>query len=275
MHLNQKLLVMTPEEYNETMKTLAKDETLLPGIYNFCDQWCEKCGYTDRCFTHRMRLLAGPPSEEKEIQDPEFWKEISVGFAATSLMLQEQAEELGLDLGNLFDENGQPVDAVEMPESPYSTGNWPDYIKIADEYGLSVLDWIQDNNGVIRQMILCQTYISDELADRAAEYFETIQNYALFIGSKMRVAYSIYQEVPEIMADDANGMMKIALETTQRSIDSFKNLWALMPDQEEAILNFLVQLENIRRKAGSLFPEADKFDYFKCFATVQELRYEK
>lgn len=28
---------MTPEEYKETMKTLAGDENLLPGIYNFCD----------------------------------------------------------------------------------------------------------------------------------------------------------------------------------------------------------------------------------------------
>ncbi|MFA5816964.1 MAG: hypothetical protein WC865_15260 [Bacteroidales bacterium] len=41
---------MTPEEYKETMKTLAQDENLLPGIYNFCDQWCEKCAWPDRGF---------------------------------------------------------------------------------------------------------------------------------------------------------------------------------------------------------------------------------
>ncbi|TSA39244.1 MAG: hypothetical protein D4R64_00130 [Porphyromonadaceae bacterium] len=39
---------MTPEEYKETMKTLAGDENLLPGIYNFCDQWCEKCTWPDQ-----------------------------------------------------------------------------------------------------------------------------------------------------------------------------------------------------------------------------------
>lgn len=71
---------MTPEEYKETMKTLAGDENLLPGIYNFCDQWCEKCTWPNRCFTHRMSMLNDNRMEGKRVDDPEFLEHISTSF---------------------------------------------------------------------------------------------------------------------------------------------------------------------------------------------------
>lgn len=42
--------------------------------------------------------------EEKRIDDPEFWDELSTSFKATSLLLHDQAEELGIDLDHLEDE---------------------------------------------------------------------------------------------------------------------------------------------------------------------------
>jgi len=255
---------MTPEEYKETMKDLAQDENLLPGIYNFCDQWCQKCTWTDRCFTHRMSALADRPMEEKRIDDPEFWDEISNSFKATGMLLHDQAEELGIDLDDLKDEEME-IDE----EEPYFTGNWPDFVKVADDYGFAVLKWLEKNNITLRENCQIQMSISEEKAKTAIDAIETIQNYALFISSKMRMAYSISHDEPEIMADEANGMMKIAIETTQRSIDAFQKLWESMPDQEEPILDFLAVLDEIRKKATGLFPKALEFDYFEHFAFIR------
>ena len=33
----------------EKLKKLLKDERLIPGIYNYCDRWCERCSFTSRC----------------------------------------------------------------------------------------------------------------------------------------------------------------------------------------------------------------------------------
>ena len=259
-----KFTIMKPEEYKETMKTLAQDENLLPGIYNFCDQWCIKCSWTDRCFTHRMSILDDGQMEDKCIDDPEFLEGISTCFQAAGLMLREQAEELGIDLDNLEDD-----ELEKDQDAPYSTCNWPDYVKMSEDYGFAVLEWMQKNNLDISESLKTQLNISEENAGVAFEAFETIQKYCLFIGSKMRVAISIFHDEPDIMADEANGMMKIAIETTERSIKAYQKLWEIMQEQEESILNFLTTLEKIRKKANDHFPNAAKFDYFKCFATMQ------
>jgi hypothetical protein len=148
------------------------------------------------------------------------------------------------------------------------TGNWPEFIKIAADFGFAAMKWMQENNLDIRKNLVSQLNISEEKADAAVEAMETIQNYALFIGSKMREAYSIFYDEPDIMADDANGMMKIAIETTERSMKAFQKLWEIMPDQEEPLLNFLMTLEKIRNQAIEHFPNACKFDYFKSFAPI-------
>lgn len=34
---------------------MAKDPTLLPGVYNYCDQWCAYCAVKSRCLVCRVR----------------------------------------------------------------------------------------------------------------------------------------------------------------------------------------------------------------------------
>ena len=30
---------------------MAENPHLIPGIYNYCDRWCERCTFTSRCLT--------------------------------------------------------------------------------------------------------------------------------------------------------------------------------------------------------------------------------
>jgi len=43
----------------------ALDPTLIPGIYNACDQWCVYCPATARCLAYRCQ-----PADAKE-EDPQ------------------------------------------------------------------------------------------------------------------------------------------------------------------------------------------------------------
>jgi hypothetical protein len=39
--------------------TLARNSRSIPGIHNYCDGWCERCRFTDRCLQYAMH--SGPP----------------------------------------------------------------------------------------------------------------------------------------------------------------------------------------------------------------------
>ena len=36
----------------------------IPGIYNYCDYWCERCAFTQRCGTYLMKI-----EEEAELRE--------------------------------------------------------------------------------------------------------------------------------------------------------------------------------------------------------------
>jgi hypothetical protein len=36
---------------------LASDPKFIPGIYNYCDRWCERCRFTSRCLIEIDRSI--------------------------------------------------------------------------------------------------------------------------------------------------------------------------------------------------------------------------
>ncbi|MBI3400913.1 MAG: hypothetical protein HY048_05795 [Acidobacteria bacterium] len=41
---------MLPADFDRLVAR-ASDPRLIPGIYNYCDRWCQRCPFTDRCLT--------------------------------------------------------------------------------------------------------------------------------------------------------------------------------------------------------------------------------
>ena len=41
---------MLPSDFDRLVAR-ASDPRLIPGIYNYCDRWCQRCPFTDRCLT--------------------------------------------------------------------------------------------------------------------------------------------------------------------------------------------------------------------------------
>ena len=71
-------------------------EKYIPGIYNYCDRWCERCTFTSRCRNYEN---TGKLSlEQLEINNKAFWKNISANFKKTAALLQKAAEKHGVDL---------------------------------------------------------------------------------------------------------------------------------------------------------------------------------
>jgi len=56
---------MQPSDFDRLVAR-ASNPRLIPGIYNYCDRWCERCGFTDRCLQFLEDQDAEPPSADAE-----------------------------------------------------------------------------------------------------------------------------------------------------------------------------------------------------------------
>lgn len=73
----------------------------IEGIYNYCDRWCERCKYTDRCLSFQREREAGIDPLERDIPLEKSWNYIRKCFDDAMEMIQELAEREGIDLENL------------------------------------------------------------------------------------------------------------------------------------------------------------------------------
>ncbi len=78
----------------DRFEELARDSRFIPGIYNYCDQWCERCPLTWRCLNYAM-------SEEAERSDAAnklFWHKLDEVFETTAEMIDEQIDQMNFEI---------------------------------------------------------------------------------------------------------------------------------------------------------------------------------
>jgi len=74
----------------ERLKKLAADKRLIPGIYNYCDRWCERCPQTHRCLNFSIGEEEFSDPQTRDIRNEAFWKKLSEIFGETLEMLREE-----------------------------------------------------------------------------------------------------------------------------------------------------------------------------------------
>src|SRR5689334_5568725 len=72
------------------------EESFIPFIHNYCDRWCERCEFTDRCRVFAME--AEMAEEEKDIESGAFVRSITDILEDAKKMLAQKAAEMGIDL---------------------------------------------------------------------------------------------------------------------------------------------------------------------------------
>ncbi len=92
----------------------------IPGIYNICDRWCERCFYQDKCLLFEREEETEKLLKEKGIDDPEekLTEQLSSTFNEVSNMLQDFLDKEGIDLNELIDEMADLVNE-EPDESAF------------------------------------------------------------------------------------------------------------------------------------------------------------
>lgn len=256
-----------------SLQKLAQDPRFISGIYNYCDRWCERCPFSNRCLNYAMEMEEGDPDDmaSRDLTNEKFWKKLEERFRDTLEMIRTDAKERGI---NLDDPDLQAeVQAQERQERRLAAKNRP-LARAAMAYLKTTDEWFKESEALFQAKgleleTLARLEAGDPRGEAAElkELVEVIRWYHHFIYVKLSRAISS-QANEQLQTDeelkafpkDSDGSAKIALIAIDRSIAAWAALrTALGPDETDVILSLLAQLAAIRRKTEELFPNARVF----------------
>ena len=245
------------ERYKKTLINLANSGRFIPGIYNYCDRWCERCTMTSKCLTFNheqaMKEDATDP-ETNDISNEKFWENLHMSFQVTFELLEEDAKRFGIDLNNLPD-----IEIKEPEEKPVE--------ELAQKYSMKMLKWLQANNENLKTKAEQLLIVGNDAkqAVKFADAWEVVQWYSVFIAAKVHRAHFELDERLEEEEDEYNifsdnlGSAKIAIIAIERSIVALSAMYSMMPENEDDYLQFLSMLSKIKKLMIETFPTAMDF----------------
>ncbi|PKN30858.1 MAG: hypothetical protein CVU64_01320 [Deltaproteobacteria bacterium HGW-Deltaproteobacteria-21] len=262
----------------EKIKTFARDELFISGIYNYCDRWCERCPQTSRCLNYAMGEEEFTDPEARDMRNKAFWEKISENFRAAMELLEEMAAERGIDLNEIDLDH-----AEEERLSVKETARSHEISRSAMAYSDMVESWFKEAKSFLGKDDEQDRGPLPSGSERAPgksemqESLEVIRWYQHQIYVKMMRAISgrskeeseDFDEM-EQFAKDSDGSAKVALIGIDRSIAAWSIIASGFPPfRGSDVQQILTLLERLRRRIEKDFPDArgfirpgfDKIDY--------------
>jgi len=256
-----------PTREIEKLKALTDNPEFIPGIYNYCDKWCERCPFTGRCSVFAMEADDNRSPGSRDPENEEFWKQLQRALGSTVDLLREMAEEAGVDLDTLV----SPEDEARTEQVLSDTKAHP-LVTTATDYTMAVHKWFQAAKGLFEKKaeeLNAKARMDLPNADPEAEVTdlqdatEVVRWYHTLISAKLRRA--VQQNLTDRpacldgMPKDSDGSAKVALVCIDRSMAAWTRIREHLPEQGDNILDLLAGLERLRRETERVFPHARSF----------------
>lgn len=241
----------------------------IPGIYNYCDRWCERCAFTNRCLNFENTGALSP--EENDISNKAFWENLGKRFEDTIKLLDKAAKKYGIDLNAITKEESEEYSRKEKKDRQ-SAKNHP-LAKITWRYADEAGKFLENNELIKEKIAEMASHFSMGLQTRdlleketagIADCYEIINWYLHFIHVKfMRALMGKIEddgwEEENGYPKDSDGSAKVAIISIERSIEAWASIMQIIPEAEDKIIDILSLLQKSLRLAGAEFPEARKF----------------
>lgn len=244
----------------ENLKRLAARPDFIPGIYHYCDHWCERCPFTARCMNYAMSQEDFRDIAAGDAEGLAYWERMKETFEATVALLQDLAARAGIDLDTVLVAEAIEDDVHrhdrEVHDHPLSHA--------ARQYAARVDHWLARTIPLFAPNDPAGPAEAPPAAigRRSREALEEIRWYRDQIHVKLVRALRsalLHDPPPSSMPGDADGSAKVALLAMDRSIDAWCTLWEHLPGHEDEILPLLVHLEQLRAETERTFPAARAF----------------
>ena len=239
----------------------AQEPQYIPGIYNYCDRWCERCPFTSRCLNYSLEEDQNSSLAEIEAANERFWERIKDSCQLAFSLIEDLAKEEGVELESIeIDEDDQRDNKVHL--LPHISMN---YAQMVDE-------WFKNNQHLIENELLLPKKPSHlqlihpqttEIPISLEEVVEVISYYKYAITVKLSRALNSRDNEAQIrleaLAQDSDGSAKIALIEIDRSINAWGQLWKYFESQKIELVTIINYLQQMREMAEKEFPHARAF----------------
>jgi len=240
----------------------------IPGIYNYCDRWCERCPFTSRCLNFEMSEEKFGDLENTDITNEVFWQRLSETFRETLSMLKKMAAEKGIDLDSIeFDDEDGFDRRFEDPSVVHIIAHMAkSYITMVDDWFDENVTIFEDDPPGFKAVTAADSAQSEPDEDTVTliDSVEVVRWYQHQMYVKLRRAlHSAHDEATDDDLDDypkdSDGSAKVSLIGMDRSISAWGKIITYFPNEEDSILGIIAHLERLSRGTETEFPNARAF----------------
>jgi hypothetical protein len=237
----------------DRLKKLAAEKRFIPGVYNYCDRWCERCPLTSRCLNFSISQEDSSDPEAQDIRNEAFWNKLSETFAETLELLKEGAKKWGIDLETLDSmEDIENIKAKDVAAENHLL------CRAAKRYVGIVEDWLKEI-----ETLFFETATAAREGVNLEEAFEVIRWYQYFISAKIiravRGKVEDDKEGDDEFPRDSDGSAKIALIAIDRSIAAWAVIRHYVTDGAKGVIDAIAFLDSLRQAVEKTFPNARSF----------------
>jgi hypothetical protein len=252
----------------------AQDPTNISGIYNYCDRWCERCGFTGRCLSFKMqetrarRRTEASSSQRSDQENAAFWDDIAANLALTLRLVKREAKKHGIDVESQSALDHASHDkrrrerraaregsALHVAAGAYSDAGRAVLHRLAPD--------LREAEETLNVQLRLGTGAPDSTAAAIRDALDVVQWYLFFIDAKLQRAVTSRLDPrldgDDLFPSDADGSAKIALVAIDRSLAAWARLREHLSGESDMILDLLVQLERLRNSVEREFPRARDF----------------
>lgn len=256
-----------------------KNKRFIPGIYNYCDYWCERCAFTKRC----RNFATGDELERKvhgkkppdDAANRDFWNHLAhqlseeAAFGPASKWAEELAD-VDLTPDPEWEEKqakrDKQVESHPLVSQAYTymkkTGAW---LEAADA---DLKAFAQELLKAAHSKFANEDY--EEQARQIGEMIEVVSWYHTLMPPKLARAVGwlvdedeLENDPSEILnesrLDDANGSGKVVLMAIERSAAAWMGLRRVVPRRDDEIIEMLALLSRMKRGIHEVLPGAKDF----------------
>ncbi len=239
-----------------------EENDFIEGIHNYCDRWCERCRYTDCCYSFYLDKEAGFNRLNPDINEEDMWKHVGKRLSEAFEMLKEHASELGIDLNDLSPEEEPPPSETTVQLEAQCEQIHNRYIDIAEDFFKANRDYFLDKGEeTIRWVEMGLSGEEEALTQwqQVNDQAEVIQWYVVFVGVKMRRAIGGLDDMHEEHwgspeQSDANRTARITMLAIERSMAAWRVMLDAFPEKEDDIVQALALLSKLRHIVVTHFP---------------------
>lgn len=243
---------------------LNEPNNFISGIYNYCDGWCERCSYIDRCLNYSSLDEYDFNNEDDEGTLDNTLDSVFEIFSDISAFLKEEAEKSGIDLN-------EEIDMSDYENAKEKANSHP-LTKKTYKYFQLVNDWFKSRKEIVTQQTdefikFTELGLDEEKIQSNVNEFqdaiEVIQWYYTLI--RVKVIRALHTKFDKSYVDEeftfeqVNTSAKIALVGCEKSLAAWKTLYEYLKEDEDKILTILAYLDKLIKSIKEEFPDVAEY----------------